>query len=410
MRRFLFAACVLVCGCERQISGPLPQRGYLWQRDWTPAVDKAFTTAQERLGGLIVLGGEITWKDGAPHFLKSSISWETIAQSDKPTGLALRIAPNTGGLENDTRFITDAAQSLLREARKHRRPISEFQIDYDCPQKKLAGYRAFLHSLGKSIRPMRFTITTLPAWLDEPEFRQLLREVDGYVLQVHSVPAIGKTDNAVLCDTQMAKIWLAKATRFGRTFSVALPTYRCLGGYDANGKLLGVAMDSVQPAWPRGTRVLEFGANTDELARLIADWKHARPAALQDVIWYRVPIETDTRNWRWPTLAAVLEGRAPSHRLEVASRGENPVDLVLINNGEDDEQFAGEIAAEWRDAQLVSSDAVAQSTLRTENGRAVFAIAPENALRLSPGEQRVIGWLRYDQPARLKLALHSTTR
>ena len=94
-------------------------------------------------------------------------------------------------------------------------------------------------------------------------------------------------------------------------FSVALPTYRCTAGYAPNGKLLSVAMDSVQPSWPPGTRILEFGADADKIAALVHEWQESRPLQLRELIWYRVPIATDTRNWRWPTLAAVMAGRFP---------------------------------------------------------------------------------------------------
>jgi Protein of unknown function (DUF3142) len=409
--RHLLLAVGLLCGCEQKISGPLPQLAYLWQRDWTPAVENAFRQGESRLDGIIILGGEIVWDERSPHFVKSSISWEIVAQSKKPTALALRIAPFSGQFESDdasAHFIINVAKSLLAEASEHHARISEFQLDFDCPQKKLAGYRSLLHSLGAAVRPTIFSITALPSWLDEPEFVRLVGEVDSYVLQVHSVPSLGGNENAVLCDPKLAKGWGRKAARLGRPFSVALPTYRCLGGYDATGKLIGVAMDSVQPAWPRGTRVLEFGADAKQLAGLVAEWKRKRPAGLREVIWYRLPTETDARNWHWPTLSAVMEGRAPTHKIEVASEGENPVDLVLANNGEADEQFAGEVSADWDGATLVSSDAVSGWTLRTEDHHAVFALTRENALRLSPGERRGIGWLRYDRSAKPRLSLAET--
>jgi hypothetical protein len=49
------------------------------------------------------------------------------------------------------------------------------------------------------------------------------------------------------------------------------------------------------------------------------------------IIWYRVPIATDTRNWRWPTLSAVMSGRLPEHKLNILQEGENPVDLSIFN-------------------------------------------------------------------------------
>ncbi len=410
-RHLLFLVCALFGGCERYSSGPIPQRCYLWQRDWTPATEKAFLEAQRRLDGVIILGGEIIWDGTTPRFSKASVHWEVVASSQKSIALALRVAPLGGRFQTDgaiSHFILETAKSLLAEAGEHGARISEFQIDFDCAQKKLADYRSLLHSLGEVVRPTSFSITALPAWLDEPEFVKLLGEVDHYVLQVHSVPIIRGNENVVLCDPKIARKWVAKAARLGRSFSVALPTYRCLAGYDENGKLLSVAMDSVQPVWPRGTRVFELGANPDRIAQLIAQWMRTRPALLRDLIWYRIPIDTDARNWHWPTLTAVMEGRPPEHKLEIVTEGENPIDLLLANQGEADEQFAGEITVEWNDSTLISSDALPGRTLRAEEHRATFAIAAENALRLSPGERRGIGWLRYDRSTKPRFSITIT--
>ena len=38
---------------------------------------------------------------------------------------------------------------------------------------------------------------------------------------------------------------------------------------------------------------------------------------MRELLWYRVPVSRDSLNWSWPTLAAVMAGRAPVHRLEV---------------------------------------------------------------------------------------------
>ena len=162
-------------------------------------------------------------------------------------------------------------------------------------------------------------------------------------------------------------------------------------------------MDSVQPSWPRNTRVFEFAAEADQLAHLVADWQRTRPAMLEGVIWYRVPNETDVRNWRWPTLAAVMQGRSPTHKIEVLGEGENPIDLVLANNGEAEEQFTGAIAASWKEARLISSDALPGWNLHAKEERAVFSAVAEQPLRLSPGERRGIGWLRYDRSTKPKL-------
>ncbi|MFL6569937.1 MAG: DUF3142 domain-containing protein [Chthoniobacterales bacterium] len=373
----------------------------------------AFVEAQSHFDAITILGGEIVWENGKPRFVRSSIRWELVAGAAKPITLALRVAPFGGPFSRDdpnAQFIVKTAGTLLDDAAKENAKIAAFQVDFDCAQKKLAGYREWLATLRSAIAPTSLSITALPSWLDEPALNNLLGETDEYVLQVHSVPLRDENGRTTLCDPQFARRAVERAAKLGHRFTIALPTYRCLGGYDANGKLLGVAMDSVQPTWPSGTRVLEFASDPTALAQLVADWKRDRPAAMQGVIWYRIPTDSDMRNWRWPTLNAVIQAREPTHKLEVASSGENPVDLELINSGEAEEQFTGEVSASWSDAKLIAADSVAGWRLQTSDGRAVFTPEAQQPLRLLPGERRGIGWLRYERPAELELTLAPITR
>jgi hypothetical protein len=407
----LAAALVIAAGCgrlPRQVSGPLPQRGYLWQRVWTSAVIDSLTEAQRRMNGLVILGGEIIWTGKKPELVKSNIDWDALKQRHVSCGIALRIASYPGPFAADdgpARFILSVAKSLLIEAEAYGLKLNEFQLDFDCAQKDLREYRVWLRGLRETVHPLRFVITTLPAWLDDPEFVPLVRETDGYVLQVHSVPSSSVNGRASLCDAQFARKWVRKAARIGLPFSVALPTYRCSAGYDATGKLLSVAMDSVQPAWPPETRVLEFDTNPDEMAMLLNEWQQARPPQLREIIWYRVPVASDMRNWRWATLSAVMAGRKPRHQLEVLQEGENPIDLSIMNTGEAEEQLDSVVTATWNSAAVVAADALPGWIVDLTNGRAVFTPTPEHRMRLSPGGKRRIGWLRYERPANLELEL-----
>jgi len=239
----------------------LRQRGYIWQREWIPAVAESLGEAQRRLDGVVLLGAEINLARKPPDVFNASIDWEAVKREHALCSIALRVAPFSGPFRKDdtsARTIVDVAKDLLNEARLHNVKIEEFQFDFDCAQKNLGSYRAWLRMLRAVVQPIRFVITVLPAWMDNPEFRPLVREADGYVLQVHSVPI---SNGATLCDTRLARKRVVKAARLGLPFSVALPTYRCSAGYGSDGKLLSVAMDSIQPSWPPRTRVLEFGAD-----------------------------------------------------------------------------------------------------------------------------------------------------
>jgi hypothetical protein len=380
----------------------------LWQRDWTPAVNDALTEAQHQLDGVVILGGEINWSEKGPSVVRSNIDWDTLQSRGLSCALALRVSPFRGEfdrIQSKAKFIADTAKSLINIAAAHHVALGEFQLDFDCPQKNLANYRAWLTVVREAVHPTRLVITTLPAWLEEPEFRLLLAETDGFVLQVHSVPVSNRNTPAKLCDTVSARRWVERAAQLGRPFSVALPTYRCSAGYDGNGKLLSVAMDSIQPAWPPGTRVLEFGAPASEIAGLVADWQKTRPREMREIIWYRIPVATDLRNWRWPTLTAVMSGRTPSRRLDVLIEGSNPIDLSIGNTGEDEQQSFPSVTASTGGEPVVAADALPGWTVQIRGDRAIFRTTGESEMRLSPGDKRSIGWIRCQQPASFRVAL-----
>lgn len=383
---------------------PLPQRGYLWQRDWNPAVTAALGEARPRLSGVILLGAEILWKGATPEVVRADISWAAVRASGVPCAVGLRVAPFPGPFAKDdaaARVIVSTARSLRAEAAAQGVKLTELQLDFDCAQRKLAGYRLWVEAVRQAVKPLPVVLTTLPSWLDEPDFPALIRAADGYVLQVHSVPTTAETGKASLCDPTLARQWVARASRLGIPFSVALPTYRCLAGYGPDSKLRGVVMDSVRPPWPPDTRVLEFGTDAAGIASLVLEWQQQRPASLRELIWYRLPVATDQFNWRWPTLDAVRAGRPPEARYEVVAQGENPIDLALENRGESDEPLLGAVTATWPAGTLQASDSLAGWTIQTAPGQAVFQT--DHAQRLSPGEKRSIGWLRYDKAPSLSL-------
>jgi uncharacterized protein DUF3142 len=400
------ATAVAFAGCNRsetEVSGPLRQRGYIWQREWTPAVSDSLGEAARRMDGVVILGAEINFAGKKPEIIKASIDWEAVKTHAEHCSVALRVAPFAGPFRADdasARTIVDVTKGILSDARAHQVKIEEFQFDFDCAQKNLGGYRAWLQALRPAIQPIRFVITVLPAWLDNREFLALVRESDAYVLQVHSIPI--SSGSATLCNAHSAREWVAKAAKLGLPFSVALPTYRGTAGYGPDGKLLSVAMDSVQPSWPPGTRILEFGADADEMATLVETWQKARPAQLRELLWYRVPIATDTRNWRWVTLSAVMAGHRPEHKLRVLQDGANPIDLSILNAGEADEEVHSDVMATWSNVGLDASDALSGWSVRSENDRAVFSAVGQHGLRLPPGATRKIGWLRFDQTTSLR--------
>jgi Protein of unknown function (DUF3142) len=382
---------------------PLRQRAYIWQRDWTPAVSAAVRQAGPHLDGFLVLGAEVAWKDGTPHVLRPRVDWVALRETGQPLGIALRIGPfdpfDLMAREESTQLLAELAKSLVAEARENGVPCAEFQVDYDCADRKLAAYRSWLPALRAAVKPVRFVITTLPAWLDdEAEMTRLVAGVDGFVLQVHSVPTRDSGERAALFDTARARRWVGRAAKLGRPFTVSLPTYSALVGYDSHGRSLGMALDGVQPSWPAGTRVVEFVSDSAELSRLVAEWRTARPAGMEGVAWYRLPVGSGERTWRWPTFAAVMEGREPAHRLQVFTAGGNPVDLSLANAGEAEESLHVAVLVRWDGPAATAAEALRGWTVFQSEHEARFTRDETAVPRLLPGGCRNIGWLRFNQP------------
>jgi Protein of unknown function (DUF3142) len=364
----------------------------------------AVQEAGNHMDGMVIIGCEILWNGSTPETIRANIDWPTLKNAGKPISLALRVAPYPGPFSKDDstiKYIAGVATSLLTSANAHGLTVSEFQLDFDCAQKKLSGYSLWVEAVRTAVRPTRFVITTLPAWLNEPAFVPLARLADSYVLQVHSVPISSGAGQSFLLDTGLARQWTKTAAKLGIPFSVALPTYRCLAGYDPTGKLLGVAMDSVDLAWPPGTRTIEFSTNSDDTATLVKEWLSGRPAELKEVIWYRIPVATDQRNWRLPTLTAIMAGRKPTHSLQAVQRGDNPVDLSIKNMGEADKQIGAKLTVTWTGASIVALDALPGWTVAASREHAVFTRVEKIPLELPPGGERSIGWLRFDRVASL---------
>ena len=224
------------CGERGQSTVPLRQWAYVWQREWTPAVSAAIRQAAPKLDGFVVLGAEIAWKDGKPKVLRPPVDWAVLRETRKPIGIAMRIDPFTESAtarDGRTRLFFETATSLVDDARQHGVTCAEFQVDYDCPEKRLAEYRAWLAPLRDAVKPVRLVITALPSWLDESEMAKLVAVADGFVLQVHSVPTRNEGERVALCDPERARRWVAQAEKFGRPFSVALPTYSARLGWVA---------------------------------------------------------------------------------------------------------------------------------------------------------------------------------
>jgi hypothetical protein len=375
------AALLLVVGRAPRDHGPLPQGVYVWQRAVTPEVRAAIEEVAGRFAPIVALAAEVSFREGRME----------VARTDLPplppgSGFALRVGPCPGALPAGP--LRDLAVSLPRGA--------ELQIDYDCPESRLFEFARFVASLGEGLSGTPLVVTALPAWLDAAGFDDLIDAADGYVLQVHSLERPRSPDRVPsLCDVERAAGWVERAARRGRPFRVALPSYGYDAAFDAAGALRWIAAEGPEREPPEGGRVVRIAAEPAPLAGLVRRLRESRPRELRGILWYRLPVPGDRRNWRLPTLLRVAAGEAPAPALSVeVVRTEGALaDFAVVNRGEGEHSGPIEVVVAFRNGDRVDLDALAGFRW-TEPRKGEIRFRVEGA-RLAPGDRRAVGWIRF---------------
>ena len=398
----------------REIQGPLPHSVYVWQRAWTDGVRESVSQHAPDFNEVVVLGAEVSWKDRQPQITRVAVNYSSLAGTNCRVGLALRIGAFSGPFaanDANTRRLESLAESLIAAARTNSVTPFELQLDFDCAESKLDGYRVWLEAIQRRVAPVPVTITALPSWLGSPGFARLAAASTNYVLQVHSLERPRDiNDKFSLCDTQAAMRAVERAGNLGVPFRVALPTYGYLLAFKPDGKFLGLSAEGPVQSWPQGTRIREVRADPVEMAALVSGWNTNRPSALRGVIWYRLPVAADNLNWRWQTLSDIVHAKPLGKNLNARARRIEPglVEISVANEGSLDDSSRLTVAVRWSregGTRLVAGDGLRGFKL-TESGEAsaAFQVGP-HTLHLRAGETNVIGWLRFNRDCEVDVEL-----
>jgi hypothetical protein len=391
----------------------MPHEAYIWQRAWNEPVRESLTALSSNFASLVVLNAEVSWKQKQPQVVRVPIDHSALRTVQSRIGLALRIGPYPGPFEIDsaaTRFLVKLAGSLVAEAKTNALSIAELQIDFDCAESRLDGYSTWVAALRREVAPVPLIITALPSWLKRRSFERLIRASDGYILQVHSLARPNSIESRFdLCDAKAARSAVERAAKLGIPFRVALPTYGYVMAFDRTGRFIGVSAEGPALDWPEGIQLREVCADATKLAGLVGRWTEDRPATLQGVIWYRLPISGENLNWRWPTLSAVMAGRAPrqSLRTELRRPESGLIEISLLNDGESDLADRPVIEVRWRDGRLLAGDGLGGFELVDSAPDAVQfrSREPIQSSRLSAGGRQMIGWLRMDKNVEVQIEI-----
>lgn len=388
---------------------------YVWQRQFDAEVAAALSSFQPQIDGACVLVAEVGWKAGKFDVVRPSVDFRTLATMAKPVGIAVRIGAYSGKFAEDDASVA-ALVGLVRErlatAMKNGLKVAELQIDFDCAESKLAGYRSWVRTLRQAAAPAPLVFTALPAWLRHPDFVPLARSADGFILQVHSLERPpGPQADFTLCDPVRAMVWAGQANKVGVPFRIALPTYGYVVAFDAAGKFLGVGAEGLRPNWPGDAQLRTVRADATAMARLAREIKEANLSQCRGEIWFRLPVPRDRMNWDAVTFATVLRGERPIASLiaEVERPEPGLVEIVVTNRGQTTEPLPPSVTLKWKnDARVLAADGIGGFRLEIFGGQAQgiarAANVPVDAI-VAPGGKARIAWLRFAHEVSVEVSL-----
>lgn len=401
----LLPLILAACGREppvHQRQTPLPSQAFVWQRAWKPEVSAAVRNAAP-FAALHLLAAEMTFKGSAASTVVVNPDWQALLAYGGQVGAVLRIhasAAKTGWNAEAIAAVRQVCVQTVDRFRQAQVPLTELQIDYDCPESRLADYTRLLRQLKQStpaLPPIR--ITALPAWLKQPALRDLVAESPGYVLQVHSLHLPRGGLPGALMDPAETRRAVTQAEKLGLPFRVALPTYSCVVEFHADGKVQEVYGEDLPSGVLIGARHIQvLDSDAHALASLMQDWRQHAPELLQSVIWYRLPVATDRLNWPASTLEKIVRAEPLKRGWQGISKlgHEGQTEIIIRQEGDAPDALPSTIVLEWQGAAPEAADGLQGYTVSDQGaGWLRLRLAKGSAhAAVWPGQERVAGWLR----------------
>jgi hypothetical protein len=365
---------------------PLRREAYVWQTRDSEGLQEAVSRSKGTFETLHFLASEISATAGGYSTKRTRLAKSLL----KDRGLVLRV-----GSSVSVRGFGDSGfrETIDRELRwiAGCEPL-EVHLDFDCPQSELRAYGALLHSIQRDFPQLRLVITALPSWLGEVEFKSLAAECAGVVLQLHSLDLPERENRpVVICDPVEARKAVERMETLRCSYRVALSTYGCEVYFDERGKVLDVlSEDSLSKSGSSATRRTVGFSDPVALAILVREWMGERPAFMQGIVWYRLPLDSDRRNWRWHTLERVAIGEVPVSRMEISAEpaSSGAWDIVLRNLGDMDELLPETIDPGGEFVAIEGLNGYVSDALER------FFLEHVSWPWLAPGDRLVVGWVR----------------
>ena len=277
-------------------TGPMaPAAFWVWHRR-SPLTEREQETLQQAgCGTLYWQVAECEWQGGRWQSVKiAGRVGEVPGGPVVPVVPVFRLKPVFGFL-GERGAAAAALATQIRDWWGPQGTLAEIQLDFDCPDRLLGEYAAFLTELGRQLAPTRISITALAAWPAHPQFAKLARSVCAmapmfYDLAADPPEAVKAGRFKPLADPAVVPLidrWKTCPVRW----LAGLPNFERVSVFEADGKLVGhlrgwthdpLVFHRGLTGNPAGPGVTEY-AVTESL--VLAD---TRIAAGQRMVWRTV--------------------------------------------------------------------------------------------------------------------------
>lgn len=257
MRRFLIsnfqfpmflsglAVLCLLAGCGRKPaphvrSGPMePPSFWVWHR--SSPLDPAETQTL-RAAGVRRLDWQVAeceWNGGS--WQVNRIAGPITGNTELAVVPVFRLKPGAAFLGSPA-----AADQLARAVRawqgNHATP-EEIELDFDCPDRLLGDYAAFLRAFGKAVSPARVLITALAAWPANPQFGKLADAVSSFRPMFYDLtadtPEAVRTGRFQPMADEQTELRMESWKMCPKPWRAGLPSFERVSVFKADGSLVG---------------------------------------------------------------------------------------------------------------------------------------------------------------------------
>ncbi|MDI2091553.1 DUF3142 domain-containing protein [Commensalibacter oyaizuii] len=375
--------CLLCLSQSTHTHRVLPQQAYIWQKRWLSTLIPSIQQSTPYLTGWRFLAGEYEPDETTIY---PSIDFTTLNQTQLPLTAVYRFdrirpLPTAGEI---LKLVKDSPTY-------HQHHIYRIELDLDWPTLKLQHYISLLKTIKQQLpKNIYLTITVIPDWLNSPYFPQLTQQINHAILQVHTVdnPTMG------LINIQNALRYIDKMNRISkRPFYVALPTYGLRVGMNSFGSIYYIEGENNLKAGPFGH---ELYSDPQQLRKLIQQLEQNPPFQLKGIIWFRLPVTNDQRNWSLRTWLTMLQHLPLIQQFSVDQipHPNDPklLNIRLTNIGNTPLELPKIIPLQCS----IADGFTPYRFTTTPSGNYVLKLNVPSARPLNTNQQLIIGWMRCD--------------